>query len=183
MPAVDLWESFFDAAAVVDALSGGRVDGDVVEFGCGYGTFTIPAATRTTGTVYAFDIDPRMVEATADRVAHEGVTNVALEQRDIVTDGCGRDTGSVSFAMLFNILHIEDPVRLLRDAHRALRPQGRVGVIHWNYDAKTPRGPSLDIRPRPEQCHAWGIEAGLTLVWHGGLPGSPWHWGMVLKKA
>jgi SAM-dependent methyltransferase len=182
MPPADLWESFFDAAAIVDALSGGLLDGDVVEFGCGYGTFTMPVAMRTTGTVYALDIDPRMAATTAARVAHAGVTNVIVEQRDFVADGSGRHAGSASFAMLFNILHIEDPVGLLREAHRVLRPAGRLGVTHWNHDARTPRGPSLDIRPRPDQCQAWGDEAGFSLAWHGDLPGSPWHWGMVLQK-
>ena len=43
--------------------------GDVAEFGCGYGTFTIPAGPRSRGTVYAYDIDPEMVAATGERAA------------------------------------------------------------------------------------------------------------------
>jgi hypothetical protein len=51
-----------------------------------------------------------------------------------------------------------------------------------NHDIRTPRGPSLDIRPRPEQCRAWGKQAGLRWVRDQALPGSPWHWGMLLEK-
>ena len=138
MPPADVWESFFDAAAIVNTLSGGRVDGDVVEFGSGYGTFTIPVAKRASGTVVALDIDPLMVEATAARATRAGVTNVVVEQRDFVADGSGRAAGSASFAMLFNILHIEDPVGLLREAHRMLRPGGRAGVIHWKGSSRFP---------------------------------------------
>jgi hypothetical protein len=47
-----------------------------------------------------------------------------VETRDIVTDGCGRPDASATFVMLFNILHIEDPVSLLREAHRVLRAGG-----------------------------------------------------------
>jgi hypothetical protein len=45
-----------------------------------------------------------------------------------------------------------------------------------------PRGPSLNIRPRPEQCRAWGEETGLRWVRDQILPGSLWHWGMVLER-
>lgn len=182
MPAVEQWESYFDAGGILEALGCRRLSGDAIEFGCGYGTFTIAAARRILGTVYALDIDPLMVAATAARVSKAGLTNVVAEQRDFVTDGCGREPQSASLALLFNILHIEDPVGLLKEAHRVLRPEGLAGVIHWNYDARTPRGPPLNIRPRPEQCRAWGEEAGLRWVRDGRLPGSPWHWGAVFER-
>ena len=118
--------------------------------------FTVPAARAVAGTVYALDIDPQMVAATAARAAQAGLANVVVEQRDFVADGCGRPAGSCGYAMLFNILHVEDPVGLLREALRALAPGGRAGAIHWKHDPGTPRGPSLAIRPRPDQCRAWG---------------------------
>lgn len=182
MPAVEQWEPYFDVAAVLDSLGCREALGDVVEFGCGYGTFTIPLAQRTVGSVFALDIDPLMVATTAERVQHARLKNVLVEHRDFVAEGCGRESGSASWALLFNILHIEDPVNLLREARRILRPGGLVGVIHWNYDARTPRGPPLDIRPKPEQCRAWGEEAGLRWARNQTLPGSPWHWGMVFER-
>lgn len=182
MPPAEQWESYFDAAGILETLGCGRVPGDAVEFGCGYGTFTIPAARSTLGTVHALDIDPLMVAATAARVCAAGLKNVTVEQRDFLTDGCGRDPQTSSFALLFNILHIEDPVGLLQEAARVLRPGGLAAVIHWNYDARTPRGPPLDIRPRPAQCRDWGDRAGLRWVRDAVLPGAPWHWGMVLER-
>ena len=182
MPAAELWESYFDAAGVIESLGCRGSSGDAVEFGCGYGTFTIPAAQGILGTLYAIDIDPLMVAATAARVSQVGLSNVIVEERDFVTAGCGREPQATSLALLFNILHIEDPVGLLKEARRVLHPGGMVAVIHWNYDDRTPRGPPLGIRPRPEQCRAWGEEAGLRWVRDEGLPGSPWHWGMVLER-
>jgi SAM-dependent methyltransferase len=182
MPAVEQWESYFDIAGVLEALGCHVVGGDAVEFGCGYGTFTIPLAQRTFGTVFGLDIDPLMVAATAARSLQVGLKNIVVEQRDFVAQGCGRESGSASLVLLFNILHIENPVNLLKEARRVLRPGGFVGVIHWNYDVRTPRGPSLDIRPKPEQCRAWGERAGLRWVREQALPGSPWHWGMVFER-
>ncbi len=182
MPAAEEWETFFDPAATVKSLGCGELPGDCVEFGCGYGTFTLAAAPRVPGTLFAQDIDCGMVEATSARVRHAGLSNVIVEQRDLTVEGCGRPDNSVSFVMLFNLLHIENPVDLLREAHRVLRSGGTVGVTHWKIDPSSPRGPTLEIRPRPEQCRAWGEQVGLRWVRYQDLPGSPWHWGMVLQR-
>jgi len=182
MPAVEQWESYFDAAGIIECLGARHLSGDAVEFGCGYGTFTAPLAQSMAGTVYALDIEPLMVAATAGRVSRSGFHNVIVELRDFIAEGCGQPSQSAGLALLFNILHVENPLVLLKEAHRVLRPGGLAGIIHWNHDSRTPRGPPLDIRPRPEQCRAWGEEAGLRWVRDQRLPGSPWHWGMVLEK-
>ena len=182
MPPKEQWESFFDPPGILDALDCKGLSGDIVELGCGYGTFTEYAAERTSASTYAMDIDPAMVAATATRVLRAGCRNVVTERRDFVIDGFGRPDASVSFVLMFNILHTEDPNGLLREAHRVLRPGGLVGVIHWNVDARTPRGPPLDIRPRPNQCQRWAERANLAWVRSPSLPRSPWHWGMILRR-
>lgn len=181
MPPADQWEPYFDASGILESLGCSLSMGDTVEFGCGYGTFTIPAARIISGTVYALDIDPLMVAATAARVSQLDLKNVVVEQRDFVTAGCGRRPRSSDCALLFNILHIEDPVGLLAEAYRVLRPGGVAAVIHWNFDSRTPRGPPLDIRPRPEQCRSWAEAAGFRWVRTPLLPHCPWHWGMSFE--
>ena len=92
---------------------------DLVEFGCGYGTFTVPAARRIRGVCHGLDIDPAMIEATWCRAEQERAENVVLALRDFVDAGTGLDADSVSYVMLFNILHTEAPLGLLREApHR-----------------------------------------------------------------
>jgi SAM-dependent methyltransferase len=182
MPPLEEWEGFFDPEGVLEVLGCSVSPGDAVEFGCGYGTFTTAAARRISGTVYTSDIDPLMVRATIDRVAQAAIRNVVVETRDFVADGCGRPDVSAAFVMLFNILHIEDPMSLLREAHRVLHVGGTAGVVHWRQDIETPRGPSLEIRPRPAQCRVWAERAGLRWMSSPDLPNSPWHWGMVLER-
>jgi SAM-dependent methyltransferase len=179
---MDAWEKFFDPAAILEALGCLGLHGDAVEFGCGYGTFTVALALRISGIVYAVDIDPWMVKATVARASAAEVRNIVVEQRDFTAAGSGRPDGSMGLALLFNILHIENPVGLLREAHRNLRPGGAAAVIHWRHDIETPRGPPIEIRPRPDQCRTWAEQAGLR--WQGvlTLPNSPWHWGMVLGR-
>ncbi len=156
--------------------------GDVVEFGCGYGTFTIPAAKSVHGTVFAMDLDSEMVVATARKAEESKLTNVVGSVRDFVADGSGLPDCQAGYAMLFNILHLEEPVALLREAYRVLTPGGKVGLMHWRTDIETPRGPSLPIRPSAEQCRSWGEQAGFEFVRAESLCCCSWHWGLVMRR-
>jgi SAM-dependent methyltransferase len=180
MPEAAYWETFFNPDCIVSKLD--CAGGDVVEFGCGYGHFTVPAARLVSGSVYALDIDPKMVAATKSRASSAGCSNVITQERDFLADGCGRPECSASYAMLFNILHIAEARELLRETYRVLASGGKVGAIHWKLDESTPRGPSISIRPRPEQCREWAQRAGFQFVRTEDLCCCSWHWGMVLEK-
>jgi SAM-dependent methyltransferase len=181
MPDRKTWEGFFNPEHVLLRLEF-RCDSDnVVDFGCGYGTFTIAAARLTSGIVHALDIDPRMVAVTAETAAREGLSNVRAVERDFVRSGTGLASGSVSYAMLFNVLHAEDATGLLREAFRVLCPDGLLAIVHWIYDHNTPRGPDLGIRPRPEQCTAWAREVGFISQTES-IPLPPYHYGVLARK-
>ena len=87
MPDEELWASFFAPAKVLAMLGLNANVGNVVDFGCGYGTFAVPAARVARGMVYALDIDPAMVAATGAKAEAEGVRNVEAITRDIVACG------------------------------------------------------------------------------------------------
>jgi len=182
MPEEEMWRQFFDVDAILRSLKLTSSCRDVVEFGCGFGTFTIPAARIVQGTVHALDIDPDMVAVTQAKTEAENLRNVRASLRDFVSDGTGLPSASMDYAMLFNILHAEQPERLLRESHRILIPGGLLGVIHWNCDQTTPRGPSMEIRPRREQCRDWAIKEGFRLLGSGVIELPPYHYGMVLER-
>lgn len=181
MPEEEMWATFFDAPRMLAALGFTDTKGNVADFGCGYGTFTVAAAGLTTATVFAYDIEGEMIEATARKAQTLGLHNVRAAHRDLIELGSGLGDDSLAYAMLFNILHAEQPLVLLREAFRALAPGGKVAVVHWIYDSSTPRGPDLSIRPRPEHCRDWlkesGFELAIPLV---SLP--PYHYGVVGRK-
>jgi hypothetical protein len=86
----------------------------------------------------------------------------------------------VDAVLLFNILHAENPVEMLRAAGEITRAGGRVLAIHWRSDVPTPRGPDLAIRPRAEQIANWAGSLGLQPEPSQLLP--PWHFGIVLRQ-
>jgi SAM-dependent methyltransferase len=182
MPEQSLWDSFFNPGYILEELGCSGDCGDVVEFGCGYGTFTTAAARRVTQRVLALDIEPAMVAATRQRAAHDGLTNVVAQVRDFVAHGSGLPDGSAGYALLFNILHLANPVDLLREARRTLQPGGHAGMIHWRSDIATPRGPALAIRPSAQDCRRWGEAAGLAFVREESLRCCRWHWGLVMQR-
>ena len=182
MPDEQTWEGFFDPPLILAKLGLTAACGCAAEFGCGYGTFTLPAARVISGTLYALDIDGEMIAATKKKAETAGLRNVQLCQRDFAVEGTGLASEGIDYAMLFNILHAEEPMILLEEAYRVLSSGGKLGIIHWNYDPGTPRGPSMSIRPRPEQCTAWAEQAGFQRSPSGIIDFPPYHYGMVLQK-
>ncbi|MEO7065372.1 MAG: class I SAM-dependent methyltransferase [Rhodanobacter sp.] len=184
MPDEAQWAGFFDCEAVIEKLLGAkRMHGDVIEFGCGYGSFTVPAAQHTSGVVTALDIEPEMIAVVREKAASLGLGNVRAELRDFVAEGSGVDAASQAHAMIFNLLHLDHPVALLREAHRILQDGGVLSVMHWRSDMPTPRGPPLEIRPTPEQCRQWMLDAGFRAVESIDLHDAcPFHFGLVGRR-
>lgn len=182
MPDESTWTDFFDAEEILGKLGLSSSCADVVEFGCGYGTFTIPAARTISGTVHALDIEPEMTQATEAKARQAGLQNIKTHLCDFAAEGTGLRSASMEYAMLFNILHTEHPEVLLKEAFRVLKPSGLLAIIHWNYDPTTPRGPSMEIRPHPEQCRDWAIEEGFRLLPPGIVELPAYHYGMVFLR-
>lgn len=181
MPNEKMWEEFFEPEKILCTLEINHNVVDVVEFGCGYGTFTIPVAKIVKGIVYAIDIEEEMIKRVAEKANEENLNNIKVLLRDFVNEGSGLEDMSVDYAMLFNILHAEKPEALLKEAYRILKPVGKLAIIHWNYDPKTPRGPPMTIRPKPEQCIEWAIEVGFNFENKHNL--KPYHYGLVFSKS
>lgn len=182
MPEEAYWETLVRPAEALNRLELSDIAGDAVEFGCGYGTFTLPLAARVRGTVWAFDIEPEVVLRTRARAAQAGLVNVVAIERDLLERGTGRPDGSAAAAVIFNLLHGEQPELLLAEARRILAPHGVLAVAHWIGSADTPRGPDLAIRPRPEQLRAWGEAAGFTATTPDPVALPPYHYGWRLRR-
>lgn len=181
MPAENIWASFFNVGLILNELQINSDINDLVEVGCGYGTFTIPAAKRISGNLYAFDIEVEMLDIVKQKLKKESVDNVIPEQRDILKHTTGLADNSINYLMLFNILHHDSPGDFFNEAYRILKSHGKVGILHWRSDIPTPRGPDLTIRPTPDEILQWIDKQKFSLLKEP-LVLEPYHYGMILSK-
>lgn len=131
--------------------------------------------------VIAVDRSDAMLRAAARRL--EGVSNVELRRGDL--EALPVADGELDVSVLSLVLHyVVDPAHALREAHRALRPGGRVLAVEMrSHD----RGPAYaeemgHIWPGFEQAalEAWMRESGFTHVHARPLPPDPEAGGPLL---
>ena len=184
MPGEQLWNTFFTPKECLEKMMVGKDIRTFVDIGCGYGTFLVPASELISGSAIGIDIDKTMIETCRHKVTKEMVSNIDIIHADISTSDMSHILaeyiGQIDYVSLFNILHCEEPVHLLKKVRDILSENGRIGVIHWKKE-NTPRGPSMNIRPTPETIIKWVRQADLTLVREIELP--PYHFGLILAKS
>lgn len=181
MPEEMLWNDFFDLNLILKELQINSQVEDLVEIGCGYGTFTLPAARLLKGNLYAFDIEQEMIDLVRNKIEGSQHNNIILRQRDVLDETTGLNESSVDYVMLFNILHHESPQDFFDECHRILKPKGKIGIIHWRSDILTPRGPELRIRPNPELVLSWLNKNQFEIERHP-FTIKPYHFGLVIAK-
>ena len=147
---------------IMDALQIG--EGSVVaDLGAGGGWFTVRLARRVgpNGRVYAEDIQPQMIDAIKRRMQREGLGNVRTVLGTPVDPGLM--PGSLDAALIVDAYHeVEEPVTLLRNVARALKPTGTIGIVNYKKDGAGP-GPDMAERVDPEKVIADAQAAGLEL--------------------
>ena len=110
----------------------------VLDFGCGYGMYTIPAAkiVGARGGVYALDKDKEALDELMQKAGSASLENIER----IETSGeleIGLTDESVDIVLLFDVLHsfylpqAEDRRRLLREIHRVMKPSAFLAISVW----------------------------------------------------
>jgi ubiquinone/menaquinone biosynthesis C-methylase UbiE len=96
----------------------------VLDFGCGPGSYTLPAAKQLgeSGKVYALDIQPLAVKRIQDTAAKMGLANIETINSDCDT---GLADNSVDVVLLHDVFHMfSNPNKILAELHRVLKPNG-----------------------------------------------------------
>jgi len=166
-------------------------DGDVVaELGAGGGWFAVQLAqrVRSHGIVYAVDVQPQMIEAIRRRAQRENLSNV------ITILGTADDPKlprPVDAALIIAAYHemscagrpaCEEPLTLLGNVARSLKPQGRLGVIDF-FPGQGGPGPAPDERVNPDAVIKAAAHAGLQLISQQAIPPFNFQYLLVFGRA
>jgi ubiquinone/menaquinone biosynthesis C-methylase UbiE len=103
--------------------------GDIVlDYGCGPGSFTIPAAeiVGSSGKVYAADLNPLAINKVKKIALKKGLTNI----KTILTDcNTGLGDNSIDVVICFDTFHhVNDQDNLLKEFHRILKPKSTLSL-------------------------------------------------------
>lgn len=106
----------------------------VLDYGCGFGSFSIPAAKTVgeKGKVYALDIHPLALKRTKKKAQKKKLTNVEFIQSDCDT---GLNDESVDIVLLYDMLKLLlTPQKQLEEFYRILKPEGILCVKEFHSD-------------------------------------------------
>jgi len=134
-----------------------------VDLGCGDGFFALSAArlVGNDGRVYGLDVDGHAIDRLKEKASKEGLKNLTLKvgmaEEKVFCDSCA---DIVFFGI---VLHdFSDPVKVLANAKRMLKPTGRLIDLDWK---KKPMdlGPPLQIRFSEEKASNLIMTAGFKI--------------------
>jgi SAM-dependent methyltransferase len=138
----------------------------VADLGAGGGWFTMRLARRVypNGKVYAVDVQRLMIEAISRRIEREGLTNIVIPVLGDYDDPRLPAEARPDAVLIVDALpEMEDPVLLLKNVARTLKPHGRIGIINYREGDGGP-GPEAAKRVPPSLVISHAAAAGLRLV-------------------
>lgn len=134
----------------------------IADLGAGNGFFAIPMARYLNNTVYAVDVEPRMMEALKERAEAERITNICYLQSDLASTAI--DDHSVDKVLAAFVMHempsIEDT---LDEIKRIVKPGGAMLFLEWAL-VETEKGPPLNERISSEDLAAIFEKKGLAVT-------------------
>ena len=155
-PARDAWQM---PARVIEVLKLSE-DASVADIGAGTGYFSLRLARVVPrGTVYAVDIEPKMLEYVRNRAKSTGLANVVPVLADSVSAKLPK---AVDLALVVDTYHhIPNRVAYFKGLAKALTAGGRVAIVDFRKDA--PDGPPPEFRFEAAQIVDEMAKAGYRL--------------------
>lgn len=126
-----LWRNLFSKRRILkkwEQVNLIREGQTLLDFGCGTGSFTIPAAKTVTerGRIYALDCFPRQLEIVAAKSAKEGLRNIETILSDKGTD---LPEECIDVIWMCDVLHeIPKKRSVLEELYRILRSDGILAI-------------------------------------------------------
>jgi ubiquinone/menaquinone biosynthesis C-methylase UbiE len=109
-----------------------------LDIGCGSGALTAEVARRVApGRVTAVDVSRPLLALARERVAAEGLTNVAFVEAD-AQDAPFEEGAAAAVVSRFGTMFFGNPEAAFANLRRALAPGGRLSIAAWGPVAQSP---------------------------------------------
>ena len=155
----------------------------IADFGAGSGYMSFEAAEMvgSGGIVYALDINKSAIEHIKTEAEHRQLAQLKTIWTNLEMIGKNpiQDAG-VDLVMIINMLfqstkHYE----ILKEAHRVLKPGGRLVAVDWKKQA-SPFGPPTDERIDLDKFKEMAYNLRLNKI--SEFEAGPYHFGVIFKK-
>ena len=128
------FRDFFSSPIKILEKIGIRSGWNILDYGAGSGSYSIPAAQLVgpTGKVYAADIHTLAISQIQKKALMKGLKNI----HPILTD-CNTQLpdASIDVVLLFYVLHdFKNPDAILKELNRVLKPGGLLSIIDHKFD-------------------------------------------------
>ena len=112
----------------------------VLDYGCGRGIFSVPAARLVgeKGRVYALDVRARALERVKENAHNAGLKNLETILQKESTVNTGFSNASMDVIIVYDVLHeFENKFQLLKELERLLKPKGLLSLFPMHIGNET----------------------------------------------
>ncbi|WP_269758394.1 class I SAM-dependent methyltransferase [Thalassobacillus sp. C254] len=129
----------------------------MLDFGAGTGYFSIPAAKRIKGNVYALDIDAAMLEIINEKAAEEQVTNIVPVQGSM--EALPLADGSIDIIIASLVLHEIQPLSaLLQQMKNVLKNEGYLICLELEPKISSGKVPRITLEGMEREMNEAGFK-------------------------
>ncbi|MBF2505572.1 class I SAM-dependent methyltransferase [Listeria welshimeri] len=122
----------------------------ILDLGAGTGFLTIPAAKKVENTVFALDLDMKMLELIGTKAKTAELTNVKTLEASM--DAIPLEASSVDIVLASLVLHEAGSLLdVLREVSRVVKPGGYFAAIEFDTQGTNLKGPPMEIQISAEK--------------------------------
>lgn len=116
----------------------------VADLGAGNGYFTVPFAQNTEQTVYAVDIEPKMLDFLKEHAESKSVNNIKYIESNLENIPIPNSTAN-KILIAFVIHEVPDRVKVYNELKRIKKDKAKMVIVEWQA-AESEMGPPLKER-------------------------------------
>lgn len=136
---------------------------NILDVGAGSGFLTIPVAKMVNESVFALDMDQRMLKVIQAKAEDDNIDNIKLIQGNI--DNIPLPAESIDIVLASLILHeVKELPKVINQIGLVLKSGGHFLCLEYEKDERFVQGPPMNIRIKSSELEEELMRAGFNIV-------------------